>query len=131
MESMIEKCSHRLVGEAFSDWKNTPTLPYVFERLADINAGRLECLTLFTTDGKNMMFLGKPGLTHICLFASDKETYIFDNGTADTTKVDIAGDYWPSFQLCRDGQRSKDIAREFCISGRPLAAQKWIHYVES
>ncbi|WP_374334343.1 hypothetical protein [Leeia sp.] len=102
----------------------------VFDVLARIFSGQVECLTLYAGDGQSMVFLGKYGLAHICLFVSDVEEYTFDNGTGDSTRVDVAGDYWPSFQLCRDSHKAEEIAKEFYVNGQPLSDQKWVHFVE-
>ena len=129
MKSTVIRCSHRLVGEQTQEWHDTPSLTLILDLLAKVYNGQVELLELYTHDGKNMMLLGKPGLAHICLFFSDTEEYIFDNGTGDPAKIDVGGDYWPSFQICRDQLRAENITKEFYVSGLALPEQKWIHHV--
>lgn len=126
--SILDNCSVRLTGEHEKKWQNHPDVSCVLKILDEIYVGKVECLTLYSGD-RSICFLGKPGNIHICLFVSDEEEYIFDDGSNSREKIAIAGDYWKSFQICRDLDLAKNIALEFFYYARPWSGQKWLHYI--
>jgi hypothetical protein len=74
--------------------------------------------------------LGKSRLYHLTLFIEETDGYAFDDGSGDTTKIDIAGNYWPSFRVCRDKQVLIDAARRFYASGDHPNGKRRLHFSE-
>jgi len=127
----VVKCSFRLVGNQSEQLLLKPEYSQVTELLFKIETGVVDSVKLFTQGDACLWFLGRPGFVFICLFVSDEEEYIFDDGTGDTTKIEIAGDYWSSFTLCKSQNTVEQIAREFYFHGQLLASKKWNHYVSN
>lgn len=98
--------------------------------LEGIDRGEVECVTLYGPQDEKLYVLGKPGLYHLTLFIDETDGYAFDDGSGDTTKIDIAGDYWPSFRVCKDKQVLIDAARRFYASGDHPNGERWLHFSE-
>lgn len=98
--------------------------------LEGIDTGEVECVTLYGPENEKLCVLGKPGFYHLTLFIDETDGYAFDDGSGDITKIDIAGDYWLSFRVCKDKQVLIDAARRFYASGDPLAGGRWLRFSE-
>jgi hypothetical protein len=96
--------------------------------LEGIESGEVECVTIYGPQDEMLCVLGRPGLYHLTLFVDETDGYAFNDGSGDTSKIDIAGEYWPSFRVCRDKQVLIDAARRFYASGDRPNDKRWQHF---
>jgi hypothetical protein len=127
-QPFARRLSFRKVGEATKSYADNPGIGQVESLLREIDAGAVECLTLYGPRDERLFVLGKPGFYHLTLFVDETDGYAFDDGSGDTTKIDIAGDYWPSFRVCKDRGVLAKVAERFYWSGTPLEAAQWLSF---
>jgi hypothetical protein len=65
------------------------------------------------------------------LFIDETDEYAFDDRSEDITQIEIAGDYWPSFRMCKGYEMMLDAARHFYASGDHPKGQSWLHFSEN
>ena len=126
--AFVKQLSHRDVGESTKNFVEVPNIEDVDNYLLDIESGKLECLTLYGEEEHRLFIIGKPGFYYITIFCDESEGYTYNDQTKDASKIEIAGDYWPSFSVCKNSNILRAIVHEFYYSGQPFRSEHWIHF---
>jgi hypothetical protein len=126
--AFVNKISFRNAGESAKNWLENPAEQALDNCLNAMEKGEIECLTLYGPSEERLFIIGKPDFYHATIFVDESEGYGYNDGTGDLSNIDIAGDYWPSFRVCRDMMILKSIAHKFFISGKPSESEHWIHF---
>ena len=77
-----------------------------------------------------MVIAAKPENYHIGVFINEDEEYLFKTSEASNSKVDIAGEYWPEFQVCKNWKDLANFSKAFLEAGRPPNLFNWIYFSE-
>jgi hypothetical protein len=123
-----EKISYRNVGESEKNWLDMPSENALASCLDSMEKGAAECLTIYGKSDERLFVIGKPNFYHITIFVDESEGFGYNDGTGDSSNIEIAGDYWPSFRVCKDVVVLRSIAHEFFISGKPFQSEHWINF---
>ena len=124
------KLSFRKVGDATKTYIDQPEFAYVQTLLNGIDSSEIECITLYGPADEKLYVLGKPGFYHLTLFIDETDGYAFDDGSDDRSKIEIAGDYWPSFRVCKDRQVLAETVHRFYLQGDHPETPHWLHFSE-
>lgn len=124
--------SFRVVGDAGKQHLNQPTWNDVLKRLQEIEEGKVEFLSLIgpEDDDTHMAIVAKPGNYHIGIFIDEDEEYLFKASEISDSKVDIAGEYWPEFQVCTSWDDLVSVVEVFFKSGKPSELFDWVYFSE-
>jgi len=126
--NFVNKISFRSIGESVKAWLENPSEQVLNSYLNAMEKGEIECLTLYGPNEERLFIIGKPNFYHVTIFVDESEGYGYNDGTRDSSNIEIAGDYWPSFRVCKDMRILKAIAHEFFASGQPSKSEHWIHF---
>lgn len=124
------RLSYRRVGESLKNFEESPPWSRVESLINQIESGDVECLTLYGPVDEKLYVLGKPGFYHLTLFIDETDGYAFDDGSGSRERIEIAGDYWPSFRVCKDKRQLIDAAHWFFESGAATNGVKWLRFSE-
>lgn len=122
------KMSYRNVGAPAKIWLEEPTEKMLDGRLTAMEKGEIECLTIYGSNDERLFVIGKPNFYHVTIFVDESEGFGYHDDSGDSTNIEIAGDYWPSFRICKDMEILRSIAHEFFVSGKPSKSEHWIHF---
>lgn len=128
--SFVKRVSFRRPADSTKTYICQPEFDDIEMLLNGIDKGEIECVTLYGAQDERLYVLGKPGFYHLTLFVDETDGYAFDDGSGDTTKIDIAGDYWPSFRVCKDKKVLIDAVRLFYASGDHPRGASWLYFSE-
>jgi hypothetical protein len=126
--AFVNKVSFRSIGASAEEWLENPKESVLGSYLSAMKKGEIESLTLYGKSEERLFIVNKPGFYHVTIFLDESEGYGYSDGTGDTSSIDIAGDYWPSFRICKDFMKLGSIVHEFFVSGTPSASAHWIHF---
>lgn len=129
-QPFTRKLSFRKIGESTKSFVDQPTLGQIESLLHEIDTGIVECVTLYGGEDEKLYVLGKPGFYHLTMFIDETDGYAFDDGSGDQSKIDIAGDYWPSFRVCKDHQVLLQMVRQFYRQGTHPDSPEWRFFSE-
>jgi hypothetical protein len=129
-QPFARKLSFRMIGESTKRYADLPSIDQIEALLNEIDLGSVECVTLYGAGDEKLFVLGRPGLYHLTLFIDETDSYAFDDGSGDRSKIDIGGDYWPSFRVCKDHRVLVDSVRQFYWQGKPSASSVWRFFSE-
>jgi len=124
------RASFRRPQDQVKTYVDAPNLDQIESLLDGIELGDIECVTLYGPQDERLYIIGKPGFYHLTMFIDDTDGYAFSDGSGDFSKIEIAGDYWPSFRVCRDKSKLVEASREFYYSGGRPHDQTWIDFSE-
>lgn len=123
-----DKMSFRRVGESTKNWVEVPSEQILSQCIDAMKNGEIECLTLYGVKDERLFVIGKPDFYHITIFIDESEGFGYNDGSGNSTKIEIAGDYWPAFTVCKDIDILRSIAHNFFISGVPAKSAYWLHF---
>lgn len=128
----VASLTYRKVGDAVKQHLDNPVWEDVKEKLLLIDKGEVEFLSLIgpEEDYTHMAIVGKPGNYHIAIFIDEDEEYLFKSSDVNELKIDIAGEYWPAFQVCTNWDDVVSVARTFFESGKPSDSYEWVYFSE-
>lgn len=129
-QPFVRSLSYRKVGEATKVCVDEPEFARVEDLIGGIDAAEIECLTLYGPEDEKLFVIGKPGFYHLTLFVDETDGYAFDEGSGDQSKIAIAGDFWPSFRVCKDRRVLTEVAHQFYLQGQPATSSKWLAFSE-
>ena len=129
-KSFASKLSFRKTGESTKTYVENPEFKQVEALLGDIDAGLVECVTLYGPADERLFVLGKPGFYHLTVFVDETDGYAFDDGSEDRSNIAIAGDYWPSFRVCKDHRVLVEAAKLFYEQGGRTGLARWQFFSE-
>ncbi len=130
--SYVDAISVRMIGDSKKQYFDAPSWDEVFTHLKNIEEGKVEFLSLIGPENESthMAILAKPGNYHVGIFIDEDEEYIFKASEVNGSKVDIAGEYWPDFQICRNWNDLVSITKVFFEEGKPSGLYDWIYYCD-
>jgi len=122
--------SFRNVGNAAKQHLDNPDWDKVIEKLLLIEEGQIEFMSLYgpEDDCTHMAIVAKPGNYHIGIFIDDDEEYLFKASEVSDLKIDIAGEYWSEFQICKNWDDLVSVVKTFFESGKPSGSYEWIYF---
>jgi hypothetical protein len=126
--NFVNKISFRNIRSVEKSWLGSPNVQLLDKYLDAMEKGKIECLTLYGSNEERLFIIGKPNFYHVTIFVDESEGYGYNDGTGDTSNIEIAGDYWPSFRVCKDMQILRAITHEFFVSGKPSKSEHWQHF---
>lgn len=124
------RVSFRRPQDQVKTYIEAPTFEKVEFLLDGIDQGEIECVTIYGPQDERFFIIGKPGFYHLTMFIDETDGYAFSDGSADNSKIEIAGDYWPSFRVCKEKSKLIEASREFFLSGSRLQEQDWLEFSE-
>jgi hypothetical protein len=132
IKDYVTRVAYRKVGNTTKQYIDKPIWENVLNILQLIEYGEVEYLSLIGPENEcvNMDVVCKPGNYHIGIFINEDEEYLFKNPELSNSKIDIAGEYWPSSQVCTKFGDLTSIAKEFFKNGKPSNSHGWIYYSE-
>jgi hypothetical protein len=122
--------SCRGVRESARRYEEHPEFSRVASLLDAIDLGEMECLTLHGPAEEAFFVSGRSGHYYVNLFVDETEGHGFDDGSGDRSPIEIGGDFWPSFRVCRDKCTVLVALRDFYWDGCPPRSQGWFHYTD-
>jgi len=130
IDMYVTSLSYSTVGDVAKHHLNKPTWKDVTQKLHMIEEGKAEFLSLTGPEDEytHMAIIGKPGHYHIAIFIDEDEEYLFKASEANEIKVDIAGNYWPEYQVCKNTTELESIVRVFFETGKPSEFFEWIYF---
>ncbi|MEJ2046064.1 MAG: hypothetical protein P8X74_22930 [Reinekea sp.] len=128
----VVSLSYRNVGDAAKQHLDNPAWDDVKKKLRLIDEGEIEFLSLFgpEDDYTHMAIIGKPGNYHIGIFIDEDEEYLFKASENNDSKIDIAGEYWPEYQVSKNWEDLVSVVGTFFESGKPSDSYEWIYFSE-
>ncbi|WP_299009182.1 hypothetical protein [uncultured Shewanella sp.] len=120
----------RAIGNTKKQYVKEPSWNDVYQCVEEIEKGRVEFLSLVgpEVDNTHLAIIAKPGHYHIGIFIDEDEEYLFKASEFSNTKIDIAGNYWPEFQICKNFNDLVLIVKEFFENGKPSDLFNWIYF---
>jgi hypothetical protein len=127
-KNYVNKISFRHAGTPEKKWIDGPTTEALDNFLNSLKTGQIECLTLYGPGSERLFIIGKPNFYHVTIFVDESEGYGYDDGTGDRSNIDIAGDFWPSFRVCKSMEILRSISHKFFSTGKPSESEHWIYF---
>jgi hypothetical protein len=124
------RASYRRPLDQVKTYVEAPSFEEIESLLDGIDRGEVECVTMYGPHDERLFIIGKPGFYHLTMFIDETDGYAFSDGSGDNSKIEIAGDYWPSFRVCKEKSKLVEASREFYKSGSRPVGQTWLEFSE-
>jgi hypothetical protein len=128
--AFAQRLSFRKVGEAAKNYVELPLVDQVDALLSEIDGGAVECVTLYGPQDQKLFVLGKPGAYLLTLFVDEGDGYAFNDGSGDRSRIDIGGDFWPAFRVCKDRRILEDAVHRFYEAGKLPDSPNWVYFTD-
>ncbi|SHO59302.1 DUF6911 family protein [Vibrio quintilis] len=130
--SYISCIYYRQTNEEVKKCIDKPSWDEVTKLIQLIDMGEIEFLSLNGPEEEftHMDVIAKPGHYHMSIFVDEDEEYIFKNDEVNDFKIDIAGNYWPDYQVAKDINILLSVIEIFFKDGSPSSSYEWIYYSE-
>lgn len=114
--------------DVMSEIKN-PEFDQIKELLERIDFGDVECLNLHGPSDEKFCIIARAGFYHLTIFVEENKGYAFNDGSEERSqKIEIAGNYWPSFRVCKNKVEAFEALQAFFYLGTFPEAQCWIPF---
>ena len=129
----VVSLSCRMTAESKKKHVESPSWIDVLQHLHCLESGELEYLNLIGPNNgcfTHMVVLAKPGCYHMAIFTDEDDVFVYKASDVSDDKVEIAGDYWPQYQVCTLFDDLASATKTFFLHGKPSETFNWLCFSE-